>query len=711
MTIKIPDLNDDNEKAVFDAMIRRWIQEDNAVLTTRISAFNKIDDRLTSNISVTGFSQDYLGDLATANNPATEDDAKNPQLVSLNRARINHEAMLGDFLGIKRKLSIQARRKRKEKMAQILQGRVEYIEDSEMLPTLVYFPAFDNGFARGLHWIKATYDPQANGLKGRCEVSTVSARDVLVDCRSRGPFFQTARRKTHRFQLEVEKAREEWKIYPSFKPDHLGSDSEYDVAYQRTESTTEEFCTGYEVHFHQTITHYYQATGQEEEVEEIGQDEYEKMKENPVTEQMVFEGDKEEKYYAALFNTTVGTFHIEENPFGMDVLIPVVDIDSDVQLYPMGDVEIYSNLLDLLDVLVTVWLYNTKRTNKPFFDVDPLIYAQMQAEVDEKTEHGGVIPGLKAIHSIPQLNEGVTSMVQMLLGWIQDIAAKHSASMGQLPSKQISREALQMLIAKDRQSQGRKDITIAYALTMLAKLMVRMIIEFESEPDFFPVQNARRGMPGYIPINQRWTEQQYQNNLHELFEIPLEGATPAEIQGITKQLADAKKKFEQSNCVDIDPKGMEGYVIGNKELSIEELIHLQEQSGLSEEEFIGAVNPQPSQIKVYVVNDISAEKDADYNIRYSLDQDMSNDPQYKANKAMAMFKIGLLPRVDTLERLNEPNPEELVENLDAEQQLIQIARELAKRPDLLRAVTNVLQGIGKPQATGQPGAAKEQPQQ
>ena len=706
-TVKIPNLMDEHEKQEFDALMNRWLEEDNAVHTARIPAWNRIDQRLTSDISINGFSNDFMGDLAIKNDPRTEDMADNPQLVSLNRARMNHEAVLGDFIAIKRKLSVQPRTKRDEKIARVIQARIEYIEDSEMFPTMVYFPAMDNGFARGLHWIKVLYDPQANNLKGKFRVTTVSARDVLVDCRSRGPFFQSSRRKTHRYQLEVEEAKERYRQYPAFKDTLLGPDTEYDNAYGRTEASTENFCTFYEIHFHQTITHYYQANGgTEKDVQEIEEAQYNKMKENPQTEPLVFEGDREEKYYAALFNKTTGTISIDESPFGMDVLIPVLNIDTDQQLYPMGDIEIYSNLLDLLDVLVSVWLYNTKRTNKPFFDIDPRIYSQMQAEIDEKIEHGGAIPGLKGVHEIQGMNSGITAMVQMLLGWIQDIASKHNASMGQTPGKQISRNALQMMIARDRSAQGRKDITVTYALTTLAKLMTRMIIEFEQEPDEFPLQNARHGTPEYAYLNQKWTLHDYYGHLHEMYNIPEAGQTPEEILGIQKQLVDARKKFEATNQVEPDENGMDGFIIPSlpedmREFTIEQLIAFQEQSGLDESSFEQAYQPQEGKIQVFIVNDIASKHDADFNVKYSLDTDTSNDPQAKANKALAYHKMGLLSKVDTLEMAGEPNAEELIENVNAEQQVIQLATELAKRPDVMQVVVKLLQGAAQPQPNNQ----------
>ena len=51
------------------------------------------------------------------------------------------------------------------------------------------------------------------------------------------------------------------------------------------------------------------------------------------------------------------------------------------------------------------------------------------------------------------------------------------------------------MVVQDRKSQGRKDICMTYALTSLAKIIVKMIAMNETEPDFYPVLDAKPGSP------------------------------------------------------------------------------------------------------------------------------------------------------------------------------------------------------------------------
>lgn len=702
---KVINLMDEQERAELTTLITGYIDDDNAVHSQRIPKLNKIEERLTSDITVSGFSQAYLDDLAALNNPASEgDQRRQKQMVSVNRAFPNHEAVLGDFISLKRKMSIQGRTPKDRKLAKVIRARVEYIEDAEMLGTKVYFPLMDNALSKGLHWLKVRYNVQANKLKGKFEIDDISCRDILVDCRSRGNFFKSARRKTHRFQLPLEEAREKYRIYPAFQPEALGADTEYDQAYGRTESDSEDYATFYEVHLQERVINYYFANPESGKVETVEREEFDKMSENPKTAEFVFEGDEQYKKYAVLFNRSVGAFGIEENPFEHDILIPLVCIELGGQLYPYGYVEIYANLLDLLDTLVTVLLQSAKRANKPIATGDMQMWKQYEAEILDALEHGGYAPGVTNINYQQSINPALIEMIRQTLGWIQDSVSKHSASMGELPSKQIAKETVQALMAKDRQSQGRFDMTLNYALTSLAKIMVEMISEFETDPDFFPITDSRPGQVGYIPVNQRWTEAEYMGQIAELYNIaPKSQDENANIQ-IEQQIQEARRKFEQENDVDIEE--IDGYTLpslpeGAREYTPDQLDALIEQSGLSDEEFFAVYQPREGKIKLYVVNDLS--KDVDLNIKYSIDQDFENDPQYKANRALMLNTKGMMSRTDTLKELNVPNAEELIENADAENKSLQLAKELASKPELMNAVMNVLKGIGQPQAgNGQP---------
>lgn len=708
-TIQIPDLNDPTQKSEFDRMIEQWIHDDEEVQMQFWDEWNDVDDRLNSDVVVAGMSQRYTDDLAAANTPQQDPDKATlrKQFVQLNRGRANHEVGLGDFLDINKKLSIRGRQRRDRKIAKVIQSRVEYIEDSEMLPMMVYFPVFDHAFANGLEWIKGTYNPRANGMRGKCNITTVNCRDVLVDCRSRGPFFRSARRKTHRFQLSLDVAREKFKNYQAFDGNRLGADQDYDAPYKRTAANTEEFATFYETHFYQSELNHYALDPETGKLsEKITKEEFDEAIANQAGADSVFEGDEEDKYYAVLYNKTTGAFAIEDNPYGMDVLIPLVDIETSSRLYPLGDVIVYANLLDLLDVLVTVFVHMAKRTNRPIATggaVAQSMLAEVQASVESAIEHGGYAPGVEKVfyQQVGANADLVMRLIQLVIGWIQDSVSKHSATMGELPSKQISEKTFQSMIVQDRKSQGRKDICISYALTSLAKLIVKMICLNETEPDFFPVVDAKPGTPEYIPVNQRWSEVEYMGHLKEMYEIT---SNPEDPQSSEAQLKDARKRFEADNQVDIEQG--QGWIIpslpeSSNEFTTEQLAAMQEEVGLTEEEFMVAYQPVRGPIKIFVVNYLG--NDADLNIKYFIDTDYKNDPKFKANKAMILRKQKDLSLIDLYRGLDEPNPDELIENLNkekADNEVLELARQLSANPPLMKAVLNIVQGAGLKMISG-----------
>lgn len=687
------DLNNETERKELSDKIQQWIVEDDLAHTQRHAAWNQIDNRLSGDITTAGWSQNYISDLLRSNDPRTAEAMKgNKQFVTLNRASPNQEAVLGDFINKRRKLSLSGATPKDRNLAKVLRARIEYIESSEMLPELVYFPAFDNAFTKGLGWIEISYNPRANMLKGKFDVREVSCRDVLVDCRSRGIGFLSAKRITTRIQLGVAEATKRFRKYRLFGNTDVSPDAEYDRPYSRKPATTEQFATFYKVQFKETINHYYMLDPQTNQIsEEIDERLYDELSDNIETANLVFPGEEEEVYYVAFYHQERRVFHLEQTPYKRFTIIPLINFHRDGQLYPGGDVEVYANLLDLLDVLISVFLETSKRTNLPIAEVDENIYARFQEVIDSALEHGGAAPGIKGLH-YPQINAALTQLIPLTLGWIQDSVSKHAASMGELPSKQIAKETIQTLIAKDRQAHGRKDVMINLTLTQLAKLLTEMVTEFDTEPDFFQVADAMPGQIGYVPVNQRWLEAEFLANLQEMAGLP-EPQTPEEVQAFGQQIQALRKKFEMEN--DIDEEFIDGYIIpslpeGAREFKPEELSELIQKSGLQEDEFSYLYNPQQTQLKQYVINNLS--RDVDLNIRYSIDTDYENDPEFRANRAIMMSNMGKLSTVDLYKELKLPNPEELIENLQSENQALQLAKALASRPDIVQVVQRLVQG-------------------
>lgn len=694
--IQIPDLSNADEKKAFDQIIEKWLTEDDQVHSQYYTEWNEIDDRLNGDIVIESFSQNFIQDLINANNPTVKSDLSKRQYVQLQRARPNHEAILGDFVSLRRKLDMTGRTPKDRNISRAFRARVQHIEEDQMLPERAYAPLMDSAFAKGVCWLDTSFNPRTKDLKGKFEVKAISCRDILVDAKARGPFFDSARRITHRHQLDLSDADRMFRRYPTYR--NPGPDSDYDKAYNRADSNQEDFGTFYKIQFRQKLDSYIFIDPASGEKREISFEDFQQLSADPETEPFVFEGPEVDQYFNVLYNRTIGAFHIQENQFEMFTLIPLVNIWTESRLYPIGDVKVYANLLDLLDVLVTVFLQNAKRANIPIVDVDPQIFQQYQQWIETATKEGGPAPGIKNVHYPQSINAALTQLIPWVLGWIQDTTSKHSASMGELPSKQIAKETIQTLIAKDQQGHSRKTIAIAYTLTTLAKLFAVMISKLDTEPDFISVTDEHPGQKGYIPINQRWTETEYISNIVDIFDIPQPTSLEEALQFEEAVMA-AKKKFESENDVKLVEEP--GYLVpslpnGAQEFRHQELMQFIGESGMSLEEFEALYQPQAVAMTIYVVNDLT--QDPQLNIRYSIDTDFDNDPEYKMNRALMLNSRVAMSRLDMLKELRMPNPEELIDNVDSEDQALQLAKAIASNPQIAQAVQVMLQASKQPQA-------------
>lgn len=688
------DIHDPEGQSKLKRKFEDWKQEALAEHTKKIPEWDDIDRRMTGNYAPAGFTDDAIGDLVKQSDPTISPEEKEDSrlYVTVNRTRPNHESKLGDFIFQRRRLQISGRNPADRNKAKVYKSRIEYIEDSEQIPEGVYFPAFDNSFSKGLHWIKARFNPNKRDLRGRFEVSQVSCRDVLVDPSSRAYFFEDTQYRILRKRFLVEEAKKRFRKFPNFNAEALGPDTEYEDGYGRSDTSSKDrYATFYEVHFREYMQTYLRLNDNNE-LEEIDEERYEELLNNPETEDTVFEGDEEERYFIAIYHTHQGVINLQENPVGMFTLIPLPNTHTDGELYPLGDVVMYKNLTDLLDVLITILVDHGKRMNYPIAETDDELHERWKKTIEQVLKRGGAAPGIKNIYYPQQLNQAITSLVPNILQWIQDTASRHKATMGEMPSRQVATETVQTLISKDRQAQGRKDVMIRWTLTQLAKVLVKMIKVYDHEEDFIKLRENRSDSADYIPINAEWSQQEYLAQLAIMYDIPYP-KNPEEEENFAVALADARRDFERNN--DVRENIEEGFVVGNREFTEEEMLDMVEESGLPDKEFVALYQPQEKKIRIYQINMI--DEDVDLNILYDIDDDYKNDPEFKSNRAILLNSRGAMSRLDMLREMDVTNPEDVIESADKENQAMQLAKEIAGNREAMEMVQQVLQEINQPQ--------------
>jgi len=684
---RIYNINDEIERKKLNDIIQKWINDARSVHQKYYKIWDDSDNYLNGNTTPVGFTESHSEVLKELSNQ-NENIVEVKEFVSVQRARPNHESILGDFSSIRRRLQIIPTKMRYRNLAKVYQERIKWIENVEMLPETIYFPAMDNAFAKGLHWIEIGYNPTANKLRGKFDFQEISCRDVMVDPHRKSPFFSKARYFIHMYQLDREEAKMRFAESPFYNDDAFVTDVEYLNAYSNNKDpvASSDMATFYRIHFSMPIKTYYSIDENTGEAKEITEEEFLSAQLDPQKRKFTFEGNEELKYFIADYNTAMGVIDLKENELGMFTLIPLINIQTDSQLYPIGDVEMYKNLNDLLNVLITVLLDHAKRMNRPIIPVDPEVMEDKYQELMDAVEHGGPAPGAKGVIYPNPINQAIVMLVPWVLNWIQDVVSKHSASLGVMPAEQVAKETVQTLIAKDRQSHGRKDIMIRYTLTMLARAMVRMINLMDDNPDIFSRIDPQPGEFEYIPINQTWTEDEYLAHLAVMANIPVPKSEQEQL-AFMEIIKDVRKKFENENY--IQTQLVDGYVIDTHEFTKEQLGLYIESSGLSLEEFKKIYNPQPTKIKLYLVNVM--EQDVDMIVQYGIDDDYENDKKYIANRALLLHGRGALSRLDLLKEMGVPNAEQLIKNADAEQQMIQLAKTIASTPGALQAVQTIIQ--------------------
>ena len=700
--------------------VEKAIQEDKTAQQEYLSEWDEIDERLNGNKVPGGFTQDHLGEMSKQNNPniPEQQKRKSRSFVHAPQQRPHHESRLGDFVNTPRKLSISPNGNISDtNIAKLIQRRVEQIERVEMLPERVYFPAMDGAFPRGIHWIMGDFNPYARQLRGKQSWRAVSPRDVLVDQNISGTgIFDDMNRVTYRFKWTLDEAKERLRHLPLFDASRIHADSEYDEPYfMNSKVQPGDMATFYLFQFRRMVSTYYLATHPNPKL--LTTEEAEELLADPLKRDDVILGGQDHEYYFVLYNTSAGILDFRLNKAGMFTLIPLVNIAVEGRHLPMGDVLMTANLADLLDTVITVLLDNAKKTNRPIGEVDPEGWddEKVMARVNTALAKGGAAPYLKRVYQNQPVNSYLVQLMPWTMQLLQDATSRHSASQGQMPAKQVAKDTVYALMQADRQAQSRKDVMLKLALSRVAELMVKMICAYDEEEDFVELTDATVGSPNYVPINKVMTETAYIAMLQAMYKIPMPqkadqqqaqdedmvaAANQQQVQ-FEQMLLQARAQFEETN--DVKVALAKGFIWDREEETLEtDMPALLDQIGLSETEFVRLYHPQKAMIRVYNVNVI--RKDIELSVTYEIDTDPASNPQYKEQRAYALFDRKVYSPVDLLRDAKVKEPEKAFERAAKYQQGLQVAMQIAANPELYQAVMTVLQSAQSGQSAGKEAA-------
>lgn len=688
-----------DDRRELEADIRQWVVEAESEHDAMVPEWNEADRYYESDQVPPGFTDQHAQTYANVNDP-TRPLPPEKEYVVLNKHLMSHETVFGEFVGVKRELKVSGRTPSDRKIAKVIRTELDYIQDSIQLWDEVVAPCMDKAIRRGLHWLKAYFDPTQNLPYGKVVVEDISCRDVLVDPDSRRGFYQDTRYRIHRKRMLTRDANIRFRDYldgRTLAPDQ-DTDSSYD---SRSQRTTEMYSTIYEVHYQKFDTHYYVMNGPEnpQAVTEISDQDFQAASNNQETANKVFAQDQI-AYYVAWFNTSVGVFYNEQSEYNRWALIPMINISSESRPYPFGSAKYEKNLQDFLNVLVSVMLKHAKRAANGIYTVDPATWLQYKDQIDSALNSYGrtVIPANNFnVHYPRDLSPAMVSLFQIAEKALADVQSSHELTQGEMPRERLAKETVSLLLAQDRKSHGRKELMLRWTLTETAKFLYEILRTKYSEQHWTRLLDTNSGADQFIPVNAVLTEGEYYQMLLQLSGIQIEGGEGPEVMAQKQQMAEqTRRQFEKTNSVQIHyvqvyvMRGADGQ---EQRVPEEQILPLIEQSGLTQAEFYQEHKVKPERAAIYIVNYL--DPDTDMDIVYTIDFNYERDRQVKMNRSLILFDRGAITAERLLQDLEYPDAEEAASEAKQQNQIQQIGEMVTKNPELYQMVMNALQGGGQ----------------
>jgi hypothetical protein len=692
-------LIEEQVKNELDKKCLRWVIEAEQEHTNMYSTWNMYDDYYADRQTPSGFTGQVNGAVSNDADP-TRQQSDDRLYVTANQVRRLHENILGDFINGKRIITANARHPKNRKLAKLVQREFELISDTSQMWEKAIVPSIDCTMRRGIHWIKVWHNPYRDLPNGRIEVEELSCRDVLVDPNSRDSFYEKGEYRIHRMRYTVERANEMFGDMLDGRV--LGSDNETDSAFPYNATTEQQFCTIYEIQWWRTENRYFVqpwGNGEDADIQEVSKEQYDQqgaLNQDgtvPQNKDTAFKQDQD-VYYVTLYNKTVGAFSHDENEYDMCTLIPMINVRDTGQTYPLSDMAYYISLQDLLNVLFSISVENSRKGNDPIVGVDASTYSKYKDAIEKalKTRGAKVIPtsGKLDIAYPQQLSGVVLEMMNVVQGFLEDAGAKHSASLGEIPGKRVAKETVNMLIAQDRQSHGRKDIMIQYTMHQVAKLICRIIFKKFKEQHWAIIRDTNKNEPQYVPVNVIASEDDYDKLLMEMLgiDVNMTENNPQSVAQITQQLDDFKKQFEQDNDVKVEIHP--NYTVGGQTYSGQQMQDMVKQSGLDEQTFLQNYPVTQGEDKVYYINVIDGDPEVD--LWYDIDFDYERDRQVKQSQAMYAADHGWITPKRAMEMLEFPDADEAVQEAEAANPALQMAKQLMANPQLMQQIQQLLVG-------------------
>jgi len=689
-------INNSEHRSILQGKIRDFVEEAQTAHRQMWTEWADADKYFESDQVPQGFTEDHRQQLVDANDP-TRGNQNSKQYVVLNKVVMSHEKVLGDFIAGQRMLLVSGRTPKDRRFAKVMQKKLDYVGDQVKLWDEVMVPTLDCGLRRGLHWVKVWFDPYKNLPFGKVEMQEISCRDVMIDPRCRRYYYQDKRYVIHRQRYTQQSANLRFRPFLDGGVT-FAADRRADDPYQQSSTDVrQQHCTIDEVQYIETEVKFYGVNpegGDENPFIEIDEQSYNQALQDPKTRKMVFQST-EDVWYVCYYNESVGVFYNSPIEFESDTIIPFINIRSEGRVYPFGSTKYEKNLQDLLNVFISVMLDNAKKGNSGIYSVSASTYQQFSDQLIAAINGSGprLIPDENfKVHYPREINPALVQLFGMVQGAIEEVQSSHALSKGEMPRERLAAETVNMIMARDRVSHGRKDVMIRWTMTKIAQVLYKIVATKSTEEDWIKLTDNAKTDPEYVPINFTVTDQEYNQLILEMLGIqitPEMEQNPQFMQQLQQQIQSARYKFEQDN--EVQKHNVKQYQVGDQVLTAEQFQEAIKQSGMPAEQFAQQNQVQVIPVVIYSINDMT--QDSDLDLVYSVDFNADRDKQMKANRSLQLFAQGALTTKRLLIDLDYPDADTVAVEADERNQALQMGTQIMKTPDLYALVQQAMQAL------------------
>jgi len=534
-------------------------------------------------------------------------------------------------------------------------------DDYENMWTDYRIPAIEQTNILGLYFTDIDYNPErlvAQG--GAIEMNTVSPKDVGIDPDSTKKYFKDANYFVHLKKETISEVKRLCKK-AGFDPGDVTPDNEWRENHSVNEDlfvkAQDLHCSVYKIQYRIVFPAKYDMAAHYDVKDRIGNE-----------DSMV--NNQEMVYFKALYYKPIGIIHHEINPYKQFTLTPYYNKHSNLRLHPLSDIEFFRVLQDLSNIMDTVQLDNVRQRNKLRLFVAKTLSDEYGIDtITDFIRTGGALEFENADaddirkqiinFNVEGLGNDLQPLIMKVQQYLMDAGFITDASEGKYPKEALSTKSILSLQAEQRRPTNYKDINYSWAASQEAKLIYKIAATEFEDKHYIQLLDQNTKSDYYIPFNATLGHDEYMDLL-ERNKITVE-------------------KFEEENDV---------HVIAPMTRNPEEFKF----------KFRAIINPLDEHdrlnIKVLFKFDSAKDKEQDLNVKWQLY--LKGDYP----KQMIYDAVGL-----------SDEKEEILKLLSEENQILQLAGELAKRPELMQKLQMMMQQYDMQQEqSGKKPAANQQQQ-